>query len=123
MGPLGLLAPQPGVSYLFSADATPNTHPYLNPSNASSGHYSTPSLNHPQYTSETDLNSSLWGIANASIGGGGLFMGGGLTSPPVPWTSAFGDMLLKVDGKFKVCAELLLVIAEMSEPTPQFDRR
>lgn len=81
MGPLGLLSPHPGVSYLFSgSDGPPNN----------------------------DSEASLWGIANASIGGGnggpgGNFMyGGALGSPPPSWTPALGEMVLKVDGKFKV---------------------
>lgn len=85
MGPLGLLSPHPGVSYLFSgSEATPQS---LNDTNETGG--------------------SLWGIANANGAGnggpGGAFMyGGGLSSPPVTWTPALGEMVLKIDGKFKV---------------------
>jgi hypothetical protein len=72
MGPLGLLAPHPGVSYLFSgADSN--------------------------VKQMDDGDSSLWGIANVHGG-----YGGALGSPPPSWTPGMGDMLLKVDAKFKV---------------------
>lgn len=71
-GPLGLLSPHPGVSYLFTG-----SEPYAH----------TPLEN----------ESSLWGIANANN------MGGSMGSPPPNWTSTYGEMVLKVDGKFKVC--------------------
>lgn len=112
LGPLGLLSPHPGVSYLFSgADAAP-----------------------------VGDGDGLWGIAHGGIGpgpgvaaaaapgaggagaggvpgasgfhggfggqsnGGGVGMGGGgpLASPPPSWTPALGEMVLKVDTKFKV---------------------
>jgi hypothetical protein len=85
MGPLGLLAPHPGVSYLFTgADATPKD--------------------------EIKDEGSLWGIAHAhapqsSIGAGigaGFTNTGGMSSPPPSWTPALAEMVLKVDGKFKV---------------------
>ena len=72
MGPLGLLSPHPGVSYLFSgADAAP-TH---------------------------DGDSSLWGIVNA---GGSSVYGGALGSPPPSWTSALGDAVKQIDNRLKV---------------------
>lgn len=83
MGPLGLLAPHPGVSYLFSGTET----------------------------NEMKDEGSLWGIANAPAPGGGGMAGGftgssagpaGLSSPPPSWTPALAEMVLKVDGKFKV---------------------
>lgn len=74
MGPLGLLAPHPGVSYLFSnQDVTPK------PLEGTDG--------------------SLWGIANAPISGQNF--GTGLGSPPPSWTAGLGDSILKVDTKFK----------------------
>ena len=74
MGPLGLLAPHPGVSYLFSGG------------------------DHPPQAED----GSLWGIANASgVSVGGAAAPGG--NPPVSWTPALSDMLTKVDGKLKVC--------------------
>ena len=73
MGPLGLLSPHPGVSYLFSGtDAPP----------AAEG------------------ESTLWGIANAS--GASAVYGGALGSPPPSWNSALGDQVRQIDGKLKV---------------------
>lgn len=69
-GPLGLLSPHPGVSYLFTG-----SEPYVH----------TPLEN----------ESSLWGIANANN------TAGHMGSPPPNWTSTYGDMVMKVDGKFK----------------------
>ncbi|KAG2075865.1 hypothetical protein BDR04DRAFT_1004478 [Suillus decipiens] len=78
MGPLGLLAPHPGVSYLFSgADSN--------------------------VKQMDDGDSSLWGIANVHGG-----YGGALGSPPPSWTPGLGDMLLKVDTKFKKITSALL---------------
>lgn len=78
MGPLGLLAPHPGVSYLFSgADSN--------------------------VKQMDDGDSSLWGIANVHGG-----YGGALGSPPPSWTPGMGDMLLKVDAKFKKITSALL---------------
>ncbi|KAG2124518.1 hypothetical protein BD769DRAFT_1467442 [Suillus cothurnatus] len=78
MGPLGLLAPHPGVSYLFSgADSN--------------------------VKQMDDGDSSLWGIANVH-GGYGCALG----SPPPSWTPGMGDMLLKVDTKFKKITSALL---------------
>ncbi|THG94772.1 hypothetical protein EW026_g6759 [Hermanssonia centrifuga] len=71
MGPLGLLSPHPGVSYLFSgADAAPTT----------------------------DGDRSLWGIATA---GASAVYGGALGSPPPSWNSALGDAVKQIDGKLK----------------------
>jgi len=78
MGPLGLLAPHPGVSYLFSgADSNPKQI--------------------------EEVDSSLWGIANVHGG-----YGGALGSPPPSWTPGMGDMLSKVDAKFKKITSMLL---------------
>jgi hypothetical protein len=71
-GPLGLLAPHPGVSYLFTG-AEPYVHTPL------------------------ENESSLWGIANANN------TAGSVGSPPPNWNSACGEMVLKVDSKFRVC--------------------
>jgi len=71
LGPLGLLSPHPGVSYLFAgADAAP-----------------------------VGDGDGLWGVALGSSVPG---PGGPLASPPPSWTPALGEMMLKVDGKFKV---------------------
>jgi hypothetical protein len=53
---------------------------------------------------------SLWGIAHAhapqsAVGAGTGYtsaMSGGMNSPPPSWTPALGEIVLKVDGKFKV---------------------
>jgi len=84
MGPLGLQAPHPGVSYLFSgAEATPKD--------------------------DVKDEGSLWGIAHAhappSTGG---YTNGGMNSPPPSWTPALAEMVLKVDGKFKKITSVLL---------------
>jgi hypothetical protein len=82
MGPLGLLAPHPGVSYLFDSGD----------SEGGSG---------------GGVGGSLWGIANASLMGMGVGISGGhgsaISSPPPNWNNALGEMVLKIDGKFKVC--------------------
>ncbi|KIJ69653.1 hypothetical protein HYDPIDRAFT_172974 [Hydnomerulius pinastri MD-312] len=81
MGPLGLLAPHPGVSYLFSGqDAAPK------PMDEGDG--------------------SLWGIAN--VHSANHSYGGGLNSPPPSWTPGLGDVLLKVDTRFKKITSTLL---------------
>jgi hypothetical protein len=112
MGPLGLLSPHPGVSYLFSGEngipgANPNT--YFHPNQ-----HSNPNLHQPHYannhsgtSSSEEMSSSLYGIANPSGAGstlgGSVMYGGALGSPPATWTTSLGEMVLKIDGKFKVC--------------------
>lgn len=72
-GPLGLLSPHPGVSYLFTgADALP--------------------------TQEGD--NSLWGIVNA--GSNATLYAGQLGSPPPSWNSALGDTVKQIDNRLKV---------------------
>jgi len=80
MGPLGLLSPHPGVSYLFS--------------NADGGQ------------GQEGAEGSLWGIANPSSGG--MNAGGLLGSPPVTWSHTLADLVLKIDGKFKKITSALL---------------
>jgi len=111
MGPLGLLSPHPGVSYLFSGDnapANPNAYPVPN----NSQHPSNSSSQHSPYGNNSDeMSSSLWSIANASLGGGGggsFMYGGALGSPPPSWSAAMGEMVLKIDGKFKKITSTLL---------------
>lgn len=84
MGSLGLISPHPGVSYLFQGS---------------------------EASSMNDGEGSLWGIANGSNfhHGHGSFAGNGaLLSPSAQWTPALGEMILKVDGKFKVCTRVVL---------------
>lgn len=97
MGPLGSLAPHPGVSYLFSGDNNP-------PYSSAQGPNSQSNPNLTQSSNDNELNSSLWEIANASTSFGGMTVayGGGLASPPPSWTPGFGEMVLKIDSKFKV---------------------
>ena len=75
MGPLGLLAPHPGVSYLFSGQDS--SHKFVD-----------------------EGEGSLWGIANAHTASHGY--GSAMSSPPPSWTPALGEVVLKVDAKFKV---------------------
>ena len=83
MGPLGLLSPHPGVSYLFSGMDTAQTN---------------------------EGDNSLWGIANATMMGPGgpngpnSIYGGGPGSPPPSWTSTLGDTVRQLDNKLKVRA-------------------
>lgn len=105
MGPLGPLAPQAGVGYLFTNDFSQNPYSTIQGPNSQSN----PNLG--QFSSEAELNSSLWGIANASLTygvGAGPMYGGGLASPPPTWTPGFADMVLKIDGKFKKIISTLL---------------
>lgn len=78
-GPLGLLSPHPGVSYLFSGTET-----------------------------VSDGDSSLWGIAHATMlgsgGGANSIYGVGPGSPPPSWTSTLGDTVRQIDHKLKVRA-------------------
>lgn len=96
MGPLGLLTPLPGASYLFHGDSS-LPHPNNQQSNAS-------------VNSDQDVPGSLWSIANASLNASGIagppgstMFGNALGSPPLSnWTPSLGDMVLKIDGKLKV---------------------
>jgi hypothetical protein len=74
------LAPHPGVSYLFQSQT---------PASA---------------TDDALLNVALGtaGGNNNNAGNGGV-----LHSPPPSWTPALGELVLKVDGKFKVRVLLL----------------
>ena len=67
------LSPHPGVSYLFQ-NQTP--------------------------TSAAD--EALWSVALGSTTLGGPIGGGVINSPPPSWTPALGELVLKVDSKFKV---------------------
>ncbi|TFY57441.1 hypothetical protein EVJ58_g7014 [Rhodofomes roseus] len=90
MGPLGLLSPHPGVSYLFAGAETAPTH---------------------------EGEASLWGIANASgqgtpaaLGGSGgnVLYGGALGSPPPSWSTGLGDTVKQIDNKLKKIIATLL---------------
>ncbi|KAF5373163.1 hypothetical protein D9758_001588 [Tetrapyrgos nigripes] len=136
MGPLGLIVPHPGVSYLFQ-DGTTSAHPSNyqtfggsvgspNPNNPSPGanlaSTSTSTLQSTQHQtfgssfsnlSETELSSSLWGIANANgaagVSGSFVFNGTGASGGTSQgWSSAYADMVLKIDSKFKKITSTLL---------------
>jgi len=108
MGPLGLLNPQPGVSYLFQGDSG-----LLEP-HGGSQHPSNPSVNQVDTTPDMNIASSLWGIAHASLNASGLtgppgsmMHGSALGSPPLSnWTAAMSEMFLKIDSKLKVRLDL-----------------
>lgn len=72
-GPLGLLSPHPGVSYLFAGvDVSFNGN---------------------------DHDGSLWGIAHAQST---MNNAGGMGSPPPSWNSTLADSVRQVDGRLKV---------------------
>ncbi|KAF7353691.1 hypothetical protein MVEN_01054000 [Mycena venus] len=101
MGPLGLLPPHPGVSYLFE-----NGGPYGSQQGgqASASFSSNPTLSSTTHLPASDTDSlvgSLWSIANVSSGGH-------MSSPPTAWTAGLGEMVLKIDGKFKKITTVLL---------------
>ena len=74
------LSPHPGVSYLFQ-----------------------------NQTHITPADEALWNVALGSTALGGAAGGGGvLNSPPPSWTPAQGELVLKVDSKFKVRKSTLL---------------
>ncbi len=101
MGPLGLLSPQPGVSYLFSGDqlkfASGMGNTVHGQSNSNLNQLS-PGMTNSMQDMDT-MSGSLWHIANASNAPHGV------TNIPTTsaWTSALGEMVLKIDGKLKVC--------------------
>jgi hypothetical protein len=111
MGPLGLLSPHPGVSYLFS-NSNEHSVSSQNLANGNANPYqqSNPNLHQPPaaYTvpglPEAEMSGSLWGIANAASGpsGQGMIGGGMPNSVAGGWNSALGDMVLKIDSKLKV---------------------
>ncbi|KAF8162876.1 hypothetical protein B0H34DRAFT_298434 [Crassisporium funariophilum] len=119
MGPLGLLSPHPGVSYLFpdgGGGAPPNQnqglHPNLN--NMTHHHHSNPNLPLPSNISglpeTTEMSGSLWGIANAHSGTSGSMMhaGGFAGPPPMAWTITLGEMVINIDKKLKKITSTLL---------------
>ncbi|KAI9436365.1 hypothetical protein H4582DRAFT_2120485 [Lactarius indigo] len=79
------LAPHPGVSYLFQSQT---------PASA---------------TDDALLNVALGTGGGGGASGVGNGMGNGvLHSPPPSWTPALGELVLKVDGKFKKIISVLL---------------
>jgi len=111
MGPLGLLSPHPGVSYLFSGDTQTQGGSNLN---ANPHHHSNPNLHQPTYPvgisnsglpPDVDMSGSLWSIAHATSGSSGSMAPGGTLSGPLAaiWMNSYGEMVLKIDSKLKVC--------------------
>lgn len=115
MGPLGVLTPTPGVSYLFHGSQHGyGSHPGDSTSNFNNPNNSHGHLNNPNRSNDGDT-ASLWGIANGNgnggtgVGSGHFSVGsgggpGGMMSPPPSWSPALGDMIQKVDAKLKVRA-------------------
>jgi hypothetical protein len=115
MGPLGLLSPHPGVSYLFpsTAEGSPPT-PYwptgqnLQPqSNTYQSNMSPQQHQQPTFAglSESEIGGSLWNIANGL--NGSLMYSAGFSNPPITnWTNSWDEMVLKIDGKLKVVLSL-----------------
>ncbi|KAG6850423.1 hypothetical protein H0H93_013648 [Arthromyces matolae] len=102
MGPLGLLSPHPGVSYILSGDNTPTANPNSTQQSTPSTQYYSP------YSGPEDMSSSLWNIANPGAANG-LNPGGTIASPPPPNLAAsYSDSILKIDGKFKKITSVLL---------------
>eukprot|EP00914_Ancora_sagittata_P029777 GHVO01059094.1.p1 GENE.GHVO01059094.1~~GHVO01059094.1.p1 ORF type:complete len:147 (+),score=8.67 GHVO01059094.1:40-441(+) len=92
MGPLGLLAPHPGVSYLFPE--AQSAHSGVLSPKLSQIHPSAP---------PSELPGSLWNIANGSAITGGYSFGSGPA-----WSSSLGETVLKIDNKIKKITSALL---------------
>ncbi|KAF8638849.1 hypothetical protein AX17_001907 [Amanita inopinata Kibby_2008] len=103
MGPLGLLSPHPGVSYLFSGENTPSHQPQNY--NGAPSRSSTLNLSQPQQG-----NGGAYPTAAPSLGvANTLLHGGALGSPPIiNWSASWGDMVLKADSKIKKITTSLL---------------
>lgn len=119
MGPLGLLSPQPGVSYLFAADNNNVNFPNSNQNSNTNLHQAPPFPNNGSGYTDTELSGSLWSIANPTapgVGGtAGALYGGALGSPPVMvWAASLGDMVLKIDGKLKVFIMVTLLRSDLT---------
>ncbi|KAJ7221711.1 hypothetical protein GGX14DRAFT_559193 [Mycena pura] len=98
MGPLGPLTPHPGVSYLFSSEIGP----YATPQQGQGQYSSNPHLSsNPTLVGSEPEMGSLWSIANPTTGGH-------MSSPPAQWAAGLGEMVLKIDGKFKKITTVLL---------------
>jgi hypothetical protein len=97
MGPLGLLVPHPGVSYLFS-DGSQSAHPT---------NYMSPNATQPNMLpQDSESNGSLWSIANGGLPTTGGFSFG--VGPAPAWSSSLGELVLKIDNKFKKITSTML---------------
>jgi len=99
MGPLGLLSPQPGVSYLFSGDQKQKIGP-----NMGNSLHGLPSSPGPGLLDIETMTGSLWSIANVSNVPHGMVN----ITPSTSWTNTLGEMVLKIDGKLKKITSTLL---------------
>ena len=120
MGPLGLLSPHPGVSYLFpsASEGSPPTpvwptsqnlqpQPNTYQSNLGQQQHQQPSPNPFAGLSENEIGGSLWNIANGL--NGSLTYSAGFSNPPMMnWINSWDEMVLKIDGKLKVVFSLSL---------------
>ncbi|PPQ65308.1 hypothetical protein CVT24_011435 [Panaeolus cyanescens] len=124
MGPLGLLSPHPGVSYLFAGEHAQSQPTSYFPSNPYQ--QSNPNLHQPGHgihnghhngsgplsapPLESELSSSLWAIANpsAALMGSATFGGTLGSPPPAVWNKALGEMVQKIDEKLKRITSTLL---------------
>jgi hypothetical protein len=116
MGPLGLLSPHPGVSYLFpsASEGSPPT-PHWPTSQNLQPQPNTPNLNQQQHQQpfpsplaglpENEIGGSLWNIANGL--NGSLTYSAGFSNPPMTnWVNSWDELVLKIDGKLKVVFSL-----------------
>ena len=118
MGPLGLLSPHPGVSYLFppSSEGSPPTphwptsqnlqpQPNSHQSNLSQQQHQQP-FSHSTLAGlpENEIGGSLWKIANGL--NGSLTYSGFSNHPGTNWVNSWDEMVLKIDGKLKVVSSL-----------------
>lgn len=113
LGPLGLLSPHPGVSYLFTGtDAAPvgdgdglwgiahgGGGPGPGIAAAAGGGGGPPGAGSGFFAG---MNMGPGGAPGMGMGMSSAGVGGGLSSPPPSWTPALGEIVLKVDAKFKV---------------------
>ena len=124
MGPLGLLSPHPGVSYLFpsSSEGSPptphwpssqNLQPNTYQSNLSQQQHQQP-LSPSSFAGlpENEIGGSLWKIANGL--NGSLTYSAGFSNPPMTnWINSWDEMVLKIDGKLKVVFLPLLSVLKL----------
>ncbi|KAF8894710.1 hypothetical protein BD779DRAFT_1502529 [Infundibulicybe gibba] len=117
MGPLGLLSPHPGVSYLFSGESGAlNSNQIPNQPPITIFPQAQYSANNASNPGDSEMSSSLWGIANAPTSGGttagaaagSFIVGGTLGSPPSGITPNLAETILKIDSKFKKITSILL---------------
>ncbi|KAL0574578.1 hypothetical protein V5O48_007390 [Marasmius crinis-equi] len=112
MGPLGLLAPHPGVSYLFpeGGGGGVGSPPGLAALGLKGAGSPVPSTAQTAFIADLE-NSGLGAGDGASlyeIANGGPVHHHGHTHGNTGWSSNFGEMVLKIDSKFKKITSTLL---------------